>query len=141
MRCPDCNKFVGNELGDPELNLDNVTLDYDEKEKTFLPAVITGDLRLVLTCSECSNELAEANPSIEIEVELQHQESDKHEVEVKDEEASGTDRYDGKPNTPSRYRRHYYGAEVSGTVVCSCGAKASFSQTVEEQAGSFDPLN
>ena len=140
MRCPDCNKFVGNEQGEPELNLD-ISLEGEGKDPGN--ASITGDVRLVLTCADCSTELAEANVGADIEVELSH-ESDhegEHEVSISEEAAENTDRYDGKPGTPSRYRRHFYGAEITGKVSCTCGAETEFNGTVEEQAGAFDQLN
>jgi hypothetical protein len=98
---------------------------------------VTGSVRLVLTCQECSEELAETTQDISIDVKLAHKEAEEHEVEIQDENASGVDRYDGQ-GRPSRYRRHFYGAEISGKVVCSCGAEAEFNETVEEQASGFD---
>lgn len=140
MRCPDCNKFVGNEQAEPEMNLD-ISLEGEAKDPGN--ATVTGDIRLVLACADCSTELAESNQSVDIDVELVHDENHEgdHEVTLSDESAETTARYDGKPGTPSRYRRHFYGAEITGKVTCSCGAEAEFSETVEEQAGSFDQLN
>jgi hypothetical protein len=137
-RCPDCNKFVSFEQADPEVELE-VEL---AKEEDGKPAEVnvTGTVRLVLNCGECSTEMAEANPDFEIEVPLTHQEADEHEVELVEEFAEPSDRYDGKPGTPSRYRRHFYGADISGKVRCSCGAEAEFNGTAEEQAGAFDSL-
>lgn len=133
-RCPDCNKFVGNEQADPELNLE-VSLNEDKS------ATVTGDVRMVLTCADCSTELAEANSDVEVELEhIDIAEGTEHDVEIESESAESTDRYDGKPNTPSRYRRHYYGASISGTVKCTCGATADFITEAEEQAGGFDSL-
>lgn len=134
MRCPDCSKFVSNEQAETELNLE-VSLDEN------LTAQVTGDARLVLTCADCGTELAESNQSVDVDVNLDHDNgADDHDVEISDESATETDRYDGKPGTPARYRRHYYGASISGTVKCTCGASATFETTVEEQAGGFDSL-
>lgn len=138
MRCPDCNKFVPNEVGEPELDLD---VELEEEEGKPGAAKVSGTVRLVLTCGDCSSELAEANLDLEeTEVELKHRKADTHDVEVADESAEAEDRYDGKPKTPSRYRRHFYGARVSGTVKCSCGAEAEFETLVEEQASGFEQL-
>lgn len=139
-RCPDCNKFVGYEQAEPELDL-SVELDKAE-DGTPEGADVTGSVRMVLNCAECGSELAEASLDInDCNVALEHKEAESHDVEVVDESADANDRYDGKPGTPSRYRRHYYGADISGTVQCSCGAKAEFTTTVEEQASGFEQLN
>jgi len=134
MRCPDCGKFVSNEQGETELNLD-VTLDEN------LNAQVTGNARLILNCGECSSELAESSPSVDVDVTLIHDNgADDHDVSIEDESVVETDRYDGKPGTPSRYRRHFYGATITGTVKCTCGAQSDFSITVEGQAGAFEQL-
>ena len=134
MRCSNCNKFVSNELADPELNGLEVSLD-DEKN-----AEVTGDVRLTLTCSDCSTELAEATVDVSTTVTLIHENDAKdHEVELESENAEGTDWYDGK-GRPARYQRHYYGAMVTGTVTCSCGASSTFEVQVGEQASGFDQL-
>lgn len=140
MRCPDCNKFVGNEQAEPEINLDASLQGVGSDPGD---ANVTGDVRLVLQCADCNTELAESNQSLDIDVSLTHEAdfTGEHEVSVSEESADNTDRYDGKPNTPSRYRRHYYGAEIKGKVTCTCGAEGEFSDTVEEQAGAFDQLN
>jgi len=139
VRCPDCNKFVGNEQGDPELDL-QVDLDRDEKGQPGA-AQISGNVRLILLCADCNTELAESQRDIETEVSMEHKEAESHDATLEDEAAESTDRFDGKPGTPARYRRHYYGAEISGKVSCSCGATAEFSAVVEEQAGGFDSLS
>jgi len=141
MRCPDCNKFVGNELADPELNDVQADIAIDEKTKQPGDVNVVGNVRLVLNCDQCGTELADADVEFDIDVQLEHKEHEDHEVEVVDEAAEGTDRYDGKPGTPSRYRRHFWGAEITGKLVCSCGAEAEFSAMAEEQAGAFNQLN
>jgi hypothetical protein len=137
-RCPDCNKFVPFEQAEPEIDL-SVDLAQEENGSPG-EATVSGTCRLLLNCGECGTEMAEANPDVEIEVALEHKDAADHEVELLSEFAESNDRYDGKPGTPSRYRRHFYGADISGKVKCSCGAEAEFSGTVEEQAGGFDSL-
>jgi len=135
MRCPDCNKFVGNEPREPELNIE-ASLDYAPGEKPGA-ASVTGDVRLVLACSDCSTELAEATLDVDVEVKLEHRDFDgQHEVTLDGESAENTDRFEGK----GRGMRHYYGAEVSGTLRCSCGAEGELSVTVEEQASGFEQM-
>jgi hypothetical protein len=53
MRCPDCNKFVSFEQGEPEAELE------------ASGASLTGTIRIVLTCQECSTELKESTFDVE----------------------------------------------------------------------------
>ena len=128
-RCPSCNKFPPVEQGDPELNLNDPR--GDEKGGT-----VEGECRLVLTSGCCGDEIAESAQSFEIE--FDHPVTDKHEVCVDGESADPTDRFDGKEGTPFRYRRHYYGAEISLNLKCSCGWEGTVNTTVEEMASCFD---
>jgi hypothetical protein len=132
-RCPDCNKFVSLELQEPELNL-NVEGDS-----------ITGQVRLVLTCVECGNEGKETN--LDIDLALDHDcDRAEDDFELVDEAAETTERYQdkdrhGKPIKNPRYRRHYYGAEITATVCCNkCGKEFEVTETVEEQASGFEEL-
>ena len=136
-KCPSCNKFAPVEQGDPELNLD--------LEETEKGGRVTGDVRLVLNSGCCGDEMAEANLDVPDDdgVEFEHpltSDDGKHEVEIHDESADAEDRYDGKPGTPSRYKRHYYGASVTLTLKCKCGWTKEVSFSVEEQASAFDSL-
>jgi RecJ-like exonuclease len=118
MRCPDCNKFVSFDT-DTEPEVDD--LEVDESGR------VTGTVRIVNTCAECGAELKEATFDLEIdlvnECEDHVNEEGKdspHSLEVESDSAERTEREDGKPGTPARYRRHYYGAEVRVTVTCDC---------------------
>lgn len=127
-RCPDCNKFVGIEMAEPELELE---VDND--------GLVTGTVRMVQTCADCGSELAEASMDVEVQVELTHAEGCKKEsgLEVEDESAENDDRYEGK----GRGRKHFYVASVTGNVKCGdCEAVAHLETSVEEQASSFESL-
>lgn len=127
-RCPDCNKFVGIEMAEPELNLE---VDNDGS--------ITGDVRLVQTCAECGTELAEANLEVGGEVEIEHDAGCKKEsgLELDNEEAENDDRFEGK----GRYARHFYVANIQAMAKCAdCGMELEFNTSVEEQASSFESL-
>ena len=127
-RCPDCNKFVGIEMAEPELNLE---VDDDGS--------ITGEVRLVQTCSECGTELAEANLTVEGEVEFVHNSDCKKEssLELDNEEAENDDRFEGK----GRYAKHFYVANIHAVVRCpDCEIEQEFDTSVEEQASSFESL-
>jgi hypothetical protein len=132
-RCPDCNKFVSLELQEPELNL-NVEGDS-----------ITGQVRLVLTCADCGGEAKEAN--LDIDLSLDHDcDRKEDDFELVDETAEPTERYQdkdqrGKSIKNPRYRRHYYGAEITVTVRCNhCDKEFEVTETVEEQASGFEEL-
>jgi len=141
--CPDCAKFVSLDLGEPEV--DSLEIDNDGN--------ITGDVRLVLNCANCSTELKEANLSFdEIPDNLSkhldaHQEKEESVTLEIDEGESRMDDYfspgvdkKGK-RIPMRFRKHYYTAEIGAVVTCSCGEKIDVEISVEEQASGFDDLN
>ena len=136
-RCPDCNKFVGLEQGDLEVTVN---------EDTLLSAedVIEGEVRLVLNCADCGIDMAETTQQFEAKIDPPSDEEKPHEwkkgcsVEVSEDGAEPSDRYDGKPGTPMRYQRHYYGADVTLALECSCGWKGTASALAEEQAGAFE---
>ena len=136
-RCPDCNKFVGLEQGDPEVTVNSDML-------TSLEDLIEGDVRLVLNCADCGSEMAEATVQFEAAVNPPGEKETPHKwkkdcsVDVSEDGAEPIDRYDGKPGTPMRYQRHWYGADVTLTLECSCGWKGTASGLAEEQAGAFE---
>lgn len=137
MRCPDCNKFVGQEIGDPEVTID-IT---DERADSDNTVTISGDVRVVLNCAECGTELKSGDFTIEEEVEIEGHRGDDHALEVEETNVEGTERQDGKPGTASRYRRTFYGASVGWQITCSCKP----GEAIEEgewhddmQASSFD---
>ena len=82
-RCDQCNKFVPYEPGDIDMEL-NVELSLDEENKPS-DAQITGNVRLLLTCGECGQEMAEANVDIDTYAHLDHKEASEHELELEDE--------------------------------------------------------
>lgn len=142
MRCPDCNKFVGNEPGEVEIN----SLEVSGSE-------IQCEARLPINCAECGGELKEGTFNMEEEIDdqlLKDHEGDGHELEVEEDgtdvidEYQTTDRH-GKPIKNSRYQKHLYGVSVNCTLRCSCqesGAEALASFTLEDKmaASSFDQL-
>jgi hypothetical protein len=130
-RCPDCNKFVSFEEEDPEVNLD-----VDEE------GTVTGDVTINNNCGECGTALRTANFDVENDVaveafaahvraakekakkkakEGEKPEEIEHTLEVENNGSERTQRQDGKPGTPSRYRRTFYGFSVAFEVKCSCG--------------------
>lgn len=135
-RCPDCNKFVGNEQQEPELNIEVSGTVEKNDGGGYGPVNITGDCRLSLACSDCGTELSEYSADIDFDVDMAHNPQLDHDVTLENEEANSTDRY-GK----GRRAAHFYGAEITGTLKCTCGTSTTFTHTVEEQASGFDSLN
>lgn len=140
MRCPDCNKFVGLEMQEPEVNGDP-EVHVHEGDTTV---GITLDVRLVRACDQCGTE-KEASFTLEADAEVPADHfGEGHELSAT-ADVEGTERSDGKPGTPSRYRRSYYGVEATFEVRCSCqDAKADPLATAdaadEVQASGMDEL-
>jgi hypothetical protein len=130
MRCPDCAKFTSLEPGGVEVNV--------EVEPADDGAQVTGNVRIVLQCADCSSELKEATFDVDVEVPLHHL------VAVQssgpDEERQGhastcsepelevefTPDADDKFEPPKAKRQtHYYGAVGTVDVSCVCGAKGA----------------
>ena len=139
MRCPDCNKFVSFDAeNEPEINDEAI----DEEGN------VTASVRIVNNCADCGTELKEANFDLEVDLTVACAEhvnaegEDTHDLTVEIESNGRTERSDGKPGTPARYRRTYYGAECSVKVSCTCDpnfeAKADWSDEI--QGSSMDEL-
>jgi len=145
MRCPDCSKFVSFEQSDPEVEFDlqdQRTEPAETDPPTDQDVEVTVQARLVLACAECGTELKEASLEDAHTVTITGHVGDGHGLEVEETSSDTTDRYDGKPGTPSRYRRHYYGATVGYQVLCECSpeALAEGQFELEESASGFDEL-
>lgn len=129
MRCPDCNKFVGLDLVDePE----EQSIDHSETDDTV---TVVGTYRIVRTCSECGQELKEANLEVGEDVPFEHLEDSTHDIEV-EAEAETTERSEGK----GRGLKTYFGVSAKFKITCSCGAMAEVSGTDEIRASSMDEL-
>jgi hypothetical protein len=124
--------LCGVEQQEPEVIDENLEVAKDE-------GYITAEIRLILASSCCGDEIAEANLTIEEHVDLEHEHDTKKfgtlnfELELT---AENVDRFEGK----GRYAKHFYGADITATVTCTCGWKTSIDTAVEEQASSFDSL-
>jgi hypothetical protein len=145
MRCPDCSKFVSFDTdSDPEIN--NIEVDDDGN--------VSGEVRIVNTCAECSSELTEATLEIEEDMtdditahrEAFPDEKDAH--DTLDVDTAGESRFDemvrkdrnGKPIKNSRYMKRLYGAEVEITVTCKCGETFTRTWRDSVQASGMDSL-
>ena len=145
MRCPDCNKFVS--FDEPEIEGD---------EPSVVGTTVSGTVRIVLKCAECGNELKEANPDYEVEIEHNCDKCKKNkEPEFTPDgtpDFSSTSRRETTMKVkkkgvmvdrqiPFRYQKQYYGAEITGNVTCSeCEESIEYHAEVEERASGFDEL-
>lgn len=132
-RCNDCNKFVS--YGEPEIEV----MDEHAEENA-----LTANVRIALTCAECSGELKEAD--LDLSVEFEHEceepkEGEQYEVEaweaISSERRQTTDAK-GKLIKNYRYQKSFYGADITFTVRCLwCDEVIIFDGAVEEQASGF----
>jgi hypothetical protein len=121
MRCNNCNKFVGQDGGEPEITSD------PELNET---GVII-EVRVPVTCQECGDELKEGSFQLEGEFPQEIIDAhigDGHELEVEADSPDLIDDYQtkdrrGKPIKNPRYQTHLYGATVNVSLRCSCQAK------------------
>jgi hypothetical protein len=119
MRCQDCAKFASLELGDVESDCQAECVDQVGNVTSW---VVAGNVRIVLTCADCGQELKEMRFEPTIGVELAHKDDCPNRVEVDLEfEPEAVDKFE-----PPRAKRqtHYYGAAGTATLTCAgCAAK------------------
>lgn len=167
MRCPDCNKFVGFDEG-------NVNLDIDIDSNGAIS--ISGEV--TLPCAECGQDLKQLSVSEDVAgedsfdtdplelvkaklpegaEEVTQEWFDKHctieyegDFDSSYHERAQTHDRRGKPIRNSRYAKTYKGAEITGTIkrTITCDVtgvepiveEESFEHTIEEQASAFEEL-
>jgi DNA-directed RNA polymerase subunit RPC12/RpoP len=154
MRCPDCNKFVG--YDEPQVDVESEDIDSN---------TVTVQIHEVLPCQECGTELKEAYMDVEIaDIECpecggdprdengNHKKSvdpdatDEEYLEIDGVDAEPIDRFEdkdrhGKPIKNMRYMKHYYGASVTVHLRCKkCGHEFSVEETTELVASEFDEM-
>jgi len=64
-RCPDCNKFVGQEM---KAEIESVDAAFEVDGESCDGATVTAEVRIVAECAECSSELKEGQLTIEQEL-------------------------------------------------------------------------
>jgi Zn finger protein HypA/HybF involved in hydrogenase expression len=136
MRCPDCNKFVAFDEG--EYKVESIEVDDDGN--------VRAEVRVVLNCAECSQELKEARLEMEVDhtEECKEHQSKGHELEV-DEGSAQSVYYDKRKhqwvNKYGRYAKTMYGATLSCTITYSCGKlSADGSVSDKVRASGMDEL-
>jgi hypothetical protein len=128
-RCPDCNKFVSLETGDPEVT----SVDVSGNE-------VTVEVRLVRNCADCGGEMKEANVGGEATIPddvFEEHAGEGHELTG---EEGGADTIE---SGGGRYAKNMIGADITIELSCECGQLKDSTVVVhvEEAAGSFDELN
>lgn len=123
-RCPNCEKFVSMEMGEPEIEVQ-----LDDK-------ILTTTTRLVKACTDCGEELEEAyveSDAIEVELPCGHSDI---EANYEDDWSDNT-RFEGS----GRYMKTFYGVEYKIAIVCNeCDTSEEVDMQAEEQAAYFDSL-
>ena len=133
MRCPDCNRFVS--YDEPEAEIDS----YNFSEKQ-----LTAEVRIVLKCAECGEELKEATKTFEKEIICP--ECGSSNLECDNIDSNGDSRFEekddkGKPIKNSRYWKTFYIADLVIEMSClDCKHEWMENEAVEEQASFFEEL-
>lgn len=153
MRCPDCMKFVP--YDEPQVEVTDIEVDVDSRDGGTVSATVRGSVRVVLPCQECGDELKDTE--MEFEASFTHKcqspegTEDGFEVEA---EGEGNSRMDPSEkevilknrgrkivSVPSRYRRTYYGADITVTATCAvCAETEVINISVDVSASSFNEL-
>jgi hypothetical protein len=134
-KCGQCNKFCG--YDDPP------TVEFDSEPEIDPAGEVLASIHVTLLSSCCSETVKEATVDVSQTVELPDgHEGEGHELEITYDEPEGQSKTDGKPGTPMRYRRTFYGGSFDWTVKCSCG-NLSLTGTAEgfEQASSMEEVS
>lgn len=124
-RCGSCNKFVSLETGDPEVE----SLEVDED------GTVSARVRIARTCAECGDEMKEVELDMEAEVKPPSEEDagdDGHELEVEETGVVAIEEGGG------RYKKSYFGAEVSFVVKCGCGCEYEEAGSVSDKVAASE---
>lgn len=119
MRCPDCNRFVSQNIEEPTID-DDLALEKEEithdPQIPFPPdfeVTISCSAQVVLTCAECGTELKEAYLDLEHKTTINSRHYE-HELDVSQSTLDSIERSEGK----GRGTKTFYGAEVGFEVRC-----------------------
>lgn len=111
MRCNSCSKFVSQDAGDLEADI------------SWADDHLTGTVRIVQCCAECSQELKEYTFDVDVEVAVcDDPEGEGHSTEVNYEGLENDSRSEGK----GRYTKTFYGFSGEVEVYCDkCKTKCT----------------
>lgn len=156
MRCGSCEKFVSMDMGDPEVDLNDVEIDYADDGKGT--GTVSGTVRIVRVCADCSDELKEATLELTHEFPLPpkdeavkavvtgarsttpgpdalvapafEDEPAEHEFEIEEDDVN--------PIEESHKKKSYFGAEVCFTVTCICGCGFTYSGSMQDKVAASE---
>jgi hypothetical protein len=139
MRCPDCNKFVGLETGEPEAELDVEVADDNQS------AHVTGTVRVFRNCADCGVELKETTFEIDEEVDLKdHKIDEQAEVDGATVDAGAVE---ATESGGGRYKKNMIGYTLTYCIDIpwKLGKKegtVTHEETIEDsvQASAFDEM-
>lgn len=131
MRCDQCNKFAAyDDSTEPEVDVDL------SDDGTF-----SGNVRIVLTCADCSQELKDASfdfdGEVPEEIHSAHQ-GDEHALDLEAGDYELTSRSEGK----GRYTKTFYGYRATLDLSCMCQSEGLWTTefTDDIQASHMDEL-
>lgn len=158
-RCEQCQKFVGLEAAEPEVNSTEVQSAAEILDDGTQEVEVGASVELVLNCADCGGEMGRVSVDGSETLKLEHgeykpdpedlEEGDDPEALVKCDageddleiEETGSDNDDDyRPaGRPMRYQKHYYLGNISVKVTCNkCGAEVEGTIVVEAQASEFE---
>lgn len=143
-RCPDCQKFVGLEMAEPGVeSIEISSFGEIDKETGKQELEFSGEVRLVLECAECSGEMKEVICSFDNVIIFEHEpgcKATEEDVEIEEDGIESTE--DSRPpGAPSRFQKHFYGADVNIRIWCpKCENTMDTTAVVEEQASNFEEM-
>lgn len=134
-RCPDCNKFVGLENGDPEVDME-MNLEGERKvgviEEQFS---VSGTAHLTRNCAECGSELKTADLNLESEMQTFTHITPECDGELHCDFDDGLVDESGG----GRYAKNMISCSVHWSVTCSkCQATLQNDVEASEVAGAFE---
>lgn len=151
MRCPDCNKYVG--FDELQVEVQDENLEVQDVGDGEVDVYVSCSVRAMLPCIDCGTELKET--TFELEGNFQHKCSDiDKEMKVKQKAVANAEMeqfeyefnaepfdYFSPPNAKPRYQKHIYGVDVTMKAVCQiCGEEITVEMKDELQSSGFDEL-
>ena len=134
MRCPDCAKFTGLEFDtDPDINNE----EFNDEDGTYDITV-----RIVRTCSDCGQEMKEAEIEFSEAIDGWEDIRKEHTGEGHDIEMSVEASNDEYGEGAGRYMKSFFGAEVEVSIKCSCSDETLYDATHKDhvQASAMDEM-
>lgn len=127
MRCESCAKFVSLETQDPEV--DRLEMNGED---------LVAEVRIVRCCADCGSEMKEAALVAEAPCPLEDCDCG----DDQDLELDGEDTVELVEEGGGRYKKSYYGFQMTASVKClKCGASASVQLSEKAAASEFEEIS